>query len=210
VVEFVPLVVSPLEQNCYLVFCPKTKETAIVDAGDEPDKIIGELNRRGLVPKYLVNTHCHLDHVSAVAALQERLGLPFWVHPKEGPILENLRGSQSYFGFGDGRQPRPTGELKGGMQLPLGETFFEVIETPGHTPGGVCLKIEGELFTGDTLFAGSIGRSDLPGGNGPQLLVSIKTRLLALDPQLKIHPGHGPSSTLGAERLSNPFLVGMA
>jgi len=138
------------------------------------------------------------------------LGLPFWVHPKEGPILENLRGSQSYFGFGDGRQPRPTGELKGGMQLPLGETFFEVIETPGHTPGGVCLKIEGELFTGDTLFAGSIGRSDLPGGNGPQLLVSIKTRLLALDPQLKIHPGHGPSSTLGAERLSNPFLVGMA
>lgn len=207
--QFERLEVSPLMECCFLVYCPETKETAIIDAGDEAGRIAAKVEELGLKPKLLINTHCHVDHVSAVAALQAKWDLPFYAHPGEAPILEHLRESQGFFGFGDGQEPKRTDDLSEGQKITVGSFEIEVIETPGHTPGGVCLKVGGDLFTGDTLFAGSIGRCDLPGGNMPQLMNSLKTKVVVLDEGLKIHPGHGPSSWIGAEMASNPFLTGI-
>ena len=208
--EFFKVTVSPLRQNCYVLFCPQSREAALIDAGDEPERILLELQKRDLNPKMLINTHCHADHVSAVAVLQEQLSLPFYAHQREEMILAGLLASQSYYGFGDGRMPKVTKYLSEGDQVALGSGYIEVIETPGHTPGGVCLKADMDLFTGDTLFAGSIGRSDLPGGDSYKLMESLKTKLMPLDPNLRVHSGHGLSTTIGTEKATNPFLLRLA
>ena len=207
--EFFVLPVSPLQENCFILCCKETKEAAIIDAGDEADRIMTLIEAKGYKAKLLINTHCHVDHVSAVAAIQERLDLPFLAHPKEKPILDSLLMGQQFYGFGDGRIPTVTGALDPAETVKMGNLSIEVIETPGHTPGGVCLKVGDDLFTGDTLFAFSIGRTDLPGGNTNQLMESIKNKLLCLPPQTRVHPGHGPSSSIGVEAEGNPFLQGL-
>ncbi|MDT8446099.1 MAG: MBL fold metallo-hydrolase [bacterium] len=207
--KFVRIEVSPLVECCFIVYCPETHEAAVIDAGDEAPRIAAEVQRLGLTPKILINTHCHVDHVSAVAALQELWDLPFYAHANEDMLLKMLIPSQSFYGFGDGKVPRRDQDLVEGMRVKVGSFEIEVIETPGHTPGGVCLKVENDLFTGDSLFAGSIGRTDLPGGDYQQLMRSLKDKLMPLDEGLRVHPGHGPSSFIGAEKASNPFLAGI-
>ncbi len=201
------LVVSPLQQNCYLLSCDETQECIVVDAGDVGEKIWEYVQSKGLKIKYLVNTHAHVDHVSGVAALKQISGAPFLMHKNEEMVLGLLKASQSMYGFGDGQVPNIDEFLEEGKEYTFGKETFKVILTPGHTPGGVCLDFGASLFVGDTLFYGSIGRTDLPGGDHEVLLRSIKTQLLGLPAETKVYSGHGEPTTIGFEKQNNPFLV---
>ncbi|MDX2471411.1 MAG: MBL fold metallo-hydrolase [SAR324 cluster bacterium] len=201
------LVVSPLQQNCYLLSCDQTQECIVVDAGDVGEKIWDYVQSKGLKIKWLVNTHAHVDHVSGVAALKKLSGVPFLMHKNEEMILDMLLPSQGMYGFGDGLVPTIDEYLQEGQEYTFGQETFKVILTPGHTPGGVCLNFGDHIFVGDTLFNGSIGRSDLPGGNSEQLLQSIHSELMCLDPETKVYSGHGDPTTIGFEKQNNPFLV---
>jgi glyoxylase-like metal-dependent hydrolase (beta-lactamase superfamily II) len=202
--------VSPFMTNCYLLVCTATREAAIVDPGGDPELIemmIGEAGNPKI--SMIVNTHAHVDHASAVHDMQQTHGAPFHLHPDDGFLLEHIENTARGYGMEGVVRPRLDHELADGQKIALGDLTLEIIHTPGHSPGGVCIAVEGQLICGDTLFAGSIGRTDLPGGSYEVLLTSIHTRLLgALPDDTVIHPGHGPASSLGRERVSNPFLVG--
>ncbi len=201
------LVVSPLMQNCSLLACGETKEALLIDPGDDAGLILRAVDQSGLQVKYMLATHGHVDHISAVAELQRRRGWPFYIHEKEKTTLEMLTASQAFYGFGDGKQPQVDAWLNPQERYHLGRLRFSVIETPGHTPGGVCFDFGEHLFVGDTLFQGSIGRTDLPGGDYATLIRSIKTKLWPLDDELTVYSGHGPTTTLGVEKQTNPFLL---
>ncbi len=199
--------VSPFMTNCYIVSCPDTLETAIVDAGDEFEKILSYVNENKLKIKYLINTHAHLDHTSAVADIQKELPTPFLLHPNEEVVLQHLNQSQQAYGFEESDVPKIDQYIDKDSEIILGKLTIKIIETPGHTPGGICLLINNHLIAGDTLFAGSIGRTDLPGGDTDTLLNSIQTQLMCLDDAIIVYPGHGPTTTIGTERRSNPFIT---
>jgi glyoxylase-like metal-dependent hydrolase (beta-lactamase superfamily II) len=199
------LPVSPFAMNCYIISCKKTKEAVIIDAGDEPEKILSLIKQEAYQLKSLINTHAHVDHTSAVASIQESEKVPFYMHEAEKMNLDNLPAVQKVYGFGDGKIPKVDGYLKAGDQIEVGEVRLSVIETPGHTAGGICFQTGDHIFVGDTLFAGSIGRTDLPGGDYPSLIESIKQNLFTLSDDIKVHCGHGPETTLGHEKRHNPF-----
>lgn len=200
------LVVGPIEANCYLLGCPETGEGAVIDPGDEGEKILAAARDAGLKIRYIINTHGHIDHVGANHALKVATGAAILIHSADAPFLvEPSRNLSAWTGSRIQSPPADT-LLKDGDVISIGKTVkLSVIHTPGHTPGGICLKGEGLIFTGDTLFAGSIGRTDFPGGSYKQLLNSIKEKLFNLDDDLKIYPGHGPASSIGVERVHNPF-----
>ena len=200
-----------LEERCYVVW-REAGRCVVIDPGcyrpSEQDTLDELFAQEGLLPEAILLTHAHFDHISGVKALQERHGgIPVYLHPADEPVLRDsvrmatnfrLRAPQNDFPW----TPLPEGPFHiAGMD-------FEVIHTPGHTPGGVCFydREAGVLFTGDTLFAGSIGRTDFLGGDYDDLIRSIMERVILLDPATRIFPGHGPSSTIGAERTGNPFL----
>ncbi|MEM2905898.1 MAG: MBL fold metallo-hydrolase [Candidatus Bathyarchaeia archaeon] len=182
------LTVGPLETNCYIVESPGSREALIVDPGAEAERVLDALAAKGLVPASIVNTHCHLDHIGADENLRARTGAPILVHSQE-PISAL----------------RPNRLLEDGDLVKFGTSQLQVIHTPGHTPGSICLIGERLLFTGDTLFAGDVGRTDLPGGEEEALLNSLR-KLLTLDDKIRVFPGHGPSSTMGREKRLNPYL----
>lgn len=200
--------VGPFRQNSYVLGDPETKEAVLVDPGDEPQAIEAILAKHGLTPKYVLNTHAHLDHVNAVHHFQEKWGLPFYLHQGDREWLEGLPLQGRMFGFPTSPVPRVDRWVADGEVLPLGSKRIEVIHTPGHTPGGCCLLLRDDkvLVTGDTLFAGSVGRTDFPGGSWEQLEASIKGRLFPLGDDVAFYSGHGPPSTLGEERVNNPFV----
>ena len=200
------LVVSPFAQNCSLIACSETREAMLVDPGDEAGNILSQVASKGYKLKWIMATHGHLDHISAVFELQNRTGLPFYIHEKEKMILEMLPAAQTFYGFGDGKQPKVDGWLSPKETYQLGTLTFKVIETPGHTPGGVCFHFGDHIFVGDTLFQGSIGRTDLPGGDYDTLIRSIQTQLWPLDETLIVHSGHGATTTIGVEKRTNPFV----
>lgn len=202
--------VSPFMTNCYLVGCAATREAALVDPGGDPE-LIEMMVREAGNPRIamIVNTHAHVDHVSAVHEMQQQYKAPFHLHPDDAFLLDHLESQAASFGMEGVTRPRVDADLADGQTLSLGELTLTIIHTPGHSPGGVCISVEDQIFCGDTLFAGSIGRTDLPGGSYEVLLASIRGRLLeAFDDATTVHPGHGPSTTLGRERISNPFLLG--
>jgi len=207
--EHVVLNLGPLDNNTYLIVCAATRETAVVDVGFEPERVIAELKRRHLAVRCLLNTHAHYDHAAGMRALQLAFGVEYWLHPADRPLLERLSAQGAAFGFPPAEPPEGPRELADGQRLPLGEETLEVIATPGHSPGGVCFRGGDRVWVGDTLFAGSVGRTDLPGGSFRELEHSIRTRLFPLGDALEAWPGHGPATTLGDERLHNPF-VGLA
>ena len=200
--------VGPFQENGYVVGDPDTRDAVLIDPGDEPERFDALLASHGLVPRLVVNTHAHLDHVGAVAALQARHRVPFLLHPGDRTWLEGLEMQARMFGLATPARPVVDRWLADGEELALGGRAFRVIHTPGHTPGGVCLFFPAErlLFTGDTLFAGSVGRTDFPGGSWDQLEASIVERLFPLGDDVVFHSGHGPASTLGEERRTNPFV----
>ena len=202
------VVTGPFQENSYVVGCSATKEALLVDPGDDPEEIEALFAAEGLTPVAIVNTHAHLDHVGAVKHFQDRLGLKFSLHPGDRVWLEALPQQAAMFRLPPLPTPRVDHWLEDGETVRVGEQVGKVIHTPGHTPGGCCLYFEGAgaLITGDTLFVGSIGRTDFPYGSFEDLSRSIKERLFALPDEVTFYAGHGPPGRLGDERVHNPFV----
>jgi hydroxyacylglutathione hydrolase len=201
--------VTPFAQNCSIVACTATSRAAVVDPGGDVARIRAGIAELGVRPEKILLTHGHIDHAGGAAELAEALSLPI-----EGPgraddfLLAGLAMQGANFGMTNARPVTPGRWLDEGDMVSVGELTFAVRHCPGHTPGHVVFinPAEGFALVGDTLFAGSIGRTDFPYGDHAQLIAAIKTKLLALDDDVTILPGHGPASTIGAERASNPFL----
>lgn len=197
------LTVGMFGANCYLAGCEETRAAVVIDPGAEGKRILAEIKSLGITVKYIINTHGHIDHIGANARLRESLDAPILLHREDLEIYRNP-------GFGlhivAGRKPVPDSFITDGDRISFGEKEITVIETPGHTRGSVCLKLGKAVFTGDTLFAGSIGRTDLAGGSFQKIMESIGNRLVTLPPDNVIYPGHGPASSIAAEIKTNPFV----
>ena len=203
---FHSLVLGPFATNAYWVWCEDTRETAIIDVGFDPRRIADLVREAGLVVRYLLNTHAHYDHVAAMAELQELVGGSYWLHSGDRFLLDSLTEQGAMFDLPPAAPPETVNDLADGQILPLGNASLTAIHTPGHSPGSVTFRWERCLWVGDVLFAGSIGRTDLPGGSSEDLAASIRERLFPLGDDFRVLPGHGPETTLGAERRSNPFV----
>jgi glyoxylase-like metal-dependent hydrolase (beta-lactamase superfamily II) len=201
------LPVGLIQTNCYIVGCEETKEGVVIDPGGHPERILAEVKRHGLSIKYVLNTHAHFDHTDANGAIVEATGAPLALHPKDRPLLEDSGGA-GLFGMQADPSPLPDRELEDGDELHVGNLCFQVLHTPGHTPGHVCFYEAGEkvVFDGDVLFHRGIGRTDLPGGSWQQLLGSIQQVLFALPDETVVYSGHGPATTIGEEKKLNPWL----
>jgi hydroxyacylglutathione hydrolase len=202
------IVNGPFQENCYLVWEEETKAAIFVDPGDEAARLIRTARFQGVEVTGVYNTHGHIDHAGAAAAVCEAFGVPFAMHPADAFLLEGLPEQARMFGLPPMAVPRLDIELADGDTLTVGNTVGQVIHTPGHTPGGACFRFGGVVLVGDTLFAGSIGRTDLPGGSTRQLLAAIRDRLLVLPDETRALSGHGPATSIGTEKKHNPFLDG--
>lgn len=205
---------NPFQENTYLVI-DQTKQCALFDPGcaseAEKEELAAYISRHELRPVRLINTHCHIDHIFGNAFVAERYGLELEIHRGELPVLEAAPVSAQFFGLPfQEKQIRPGRFLDEGDELRFGDTVLKVLLTPGHSPASLSFYCESDRFliAGDVLFQGSIGRTDLPGGDMATLLRSIREKLLPLGDDVVVHPGHGPDTTLGQERQSNPFLIG--
>jgi glyoxylase-like metal-dependent hydrolase (beta-lactamase superfamily II) len=199
------LTVGPVEANCYIVSCGADGKAVVIDPGGDGERILAELDRLNLMVAAVVNTHGHFDHVGANGLLVERTGAPLMIHEAGLPFLRSAAENAGFYGLKIEPSPEPARLLSDGDRIGTGEIGLTVIHTPGHSPGGISIFAENFIFTGDTLFAGSIGRTDLPGGDMNTLMESIR-KILLLDEETIVYPGHGPSTTIGREKRSNPFL----
>ncbi len=200
------LEVGPIMANCFILGCESTKEAAVIDPGDDADRILMTLAKSELKVKYLINTHGHFDHVGANKRMKDVTGALLAIHPDDEPMFKELSRSAMMFGLSSENSPPADILLKDGDEISFGTITLKVIHTPGHTKGGISLYTKGHLFAGDTLFAGSIGRTDLGGGDYDTLISSIKEKLLVLEPETIVYTGHGPETTIGNEKRMNPFL----
>lgn len=201
------LEVGPLGVNCFILGCKETGEGVIVDAGGNAAEIITAVERLGLKIIHLLNTHGHFDHIGANSKICEQFGIDLMIHADDAHMLSRARESAMMYGIRGENSPQPTHFLTDGMIIPVGKLSLKVIHTPGHSPGCCCFYIESEeiILTGDTLFANSIGRSDLPGGSHQQLLDSVRTKLFTLPETVVAYPGHGPETSIGHEKHFNPY-----
>jgi len=200
------LCVGMLQTNCYIVGCEETKEGVIIDPGGNAKRILAEVEKLGLKIKYIINTHGHFDHTLANKEVVKATGAPLAIHSADAPMLTE-GGGALLFGIIGKASPPADMMLEEGQVLTLGNIELKVLHTPGHSPGSICLynEKEGMLFDGDVLFNMGIGRTDLPGGNYHLMMDSLQ-RLLTLPDETMVYPGHGPPTTIGRERRSNPFL----
>ena len=199
--------VGPLACNCYIVGDPATKQAIVIDPGGDITRVTDALQEHGLTVTAIVATHAHFDHLMAAEALRGQTGAPFYMHDADKPLLDWYEESgRMFLGLDLGAPPAVDTAAAEGDVLRAGAAELQVIHTPGHSPGSITLASAGAIFSGDTLFAGSIGRSDLPGGDTHTLLGVIKEKLFAFDDDVDVYPGHGPPTTVGAERRSNPFV----
>jgi hydroxyacylglutathione hydrolase len=204
------VVVGALETNCYVLGCERSRQAIVIDPGDDASEILGVLYRHHLSLERMIVTHAHFDHLLAARPLQQATGAPLYLPTADRPLLAAMqRTAIAWIGRDPGEPPDVHGDIVLGATLLCGDLSLEVRGTPGHSPGGVVFVDHGgrQAFTGDTVFAGSIGRADLPGGNERVLLESIRSQVLSLPDDYALMPGHGPSSTVMEERVSNPFLM---
>lgn len=203
------ITVGAFQENCYLVEDPKTNAVAIVDPGSEPERIVDAIEESGGRVEAIWITHAHVDHIGAIAPLKRKYNVPVWLHPLDEPLYRVGGRQAQLYGIPYEEPPAPDRQFAEGEKVKLGALELDVIHVPGHAPGHVVIYGHGNALVGDCLFAGSIGRTDLPFSNPSQLEASLK-RIAALPPETVVHPGHGDSTTIGEERLSNPFLNGTA
>ncbi len=200
------MAVGDIGANCYILGCPETKEAMVVDPGAEARRILATVKEMGVRVRFIVLTHGHLDHIGDVEEVRRETGAKVLIHEQDADCLTNPKKNLSAF-FALPVQGEPADRLlHDGEEIKVGSRSCKVLHTPGHTAGGICLSFPGGVITGDTLFAGSVGRTDFPGGSMDVLLDSIRGKLLGLDPATLVYPGHGPSSTIGEEKENNPFL----
>lgn len=203
------ITVGAFQENCYLVEDPKTNAIAIVDPGSEPERIVDAIDKSGGRVEAIWITHAHVDHIGAIAPLKKKYNVPVWLHPLDEPLYRVGGRQAQLYGIPYEEPPAPDRKFAEGEKVTLGALELDVIHVPGHAPGHVVIYGHGNALVGDCLFAGSIGRTDLPFSNPSHLEASLK-RIASLPPETVVHPGHGDSTTIGEERLSNPFLNGMA
>ena len=199
-------VVGPLQSNSYLVVDERARQAAVIDPGMESESVLEVVRHEGLRVESLIITHGHFDHVFSSAAFKAETGAQVIMHPDDVPLLLEMPETARFFGFKAPPPPQPDRLVREGDVIKVGDLALRVLETPGHTPGGISLCLDNAVFVGDTLFAGSVGRTDLRGGSLDALLRSIRTRLLTLPDWTVVYPGHGAATSIGAERRDNPFL----
>ncbi len=201
------LPVGLIQTNCYVVGCEETRQAAVVDPGGNPEQILAQIKAHDLTLKVVLNTHAHFDHTDANGALVRATGASLALHPADLRLLQ-ASGGAALFGVRAEPSPPPDKELQDGDRIQVGNIEFQVLHTPGHTPGHVCFYEEkqGALFDGDVLFYRGVGRTDLPGGDWQQLMDSIQRVLFALPDEVVVYPGHGPETTIGDEKKLNPWL----
>jgi glyoxylase-like metal-dependent hydrolase (beta-lactamase superfamily II) len=205
------LTVGPVAENCFIVRQEGSGRALIVDPGEEPERILAALGETGAEAEAILITHCHFDHIGAVAPVAEATGAPVYCPRIEVPVLADIMAFVPWEGFGPFESYEADETVGGGETLELAGLELDVVFTPGHSPGHVTYSVRGEdaLFSGDVLFQGSVGRVDLPGGDGPTLLASIGNLLDSHPDEATVYPGHMGLTTLGAERASNPFLTSL-
>ncbi|MGH7508337.1 MAG: MBL fold metallo-hydrolase [Gemmatimonadales bacterium] len=206
--EVVSLPNGQFAENCYLVADRRAREAVIIDPGEEAATFLAELETRSWTLGAIWLTHAHIDHIMGVGAVHSKTGAPIHLHPLDRPIYDALPQYGTWMGMRLAPPPPPDRELKPGQSLRVGGFEFVVRFTPGHSPGSVSFLGPGMIFGGDVLFNGSIGRTDLPGGDPATLMASIHSEFLSLPDSTIVHSGHGPDTTIGVERLTNPFLTG--
>ncbi len=200
------LTVGPIQANCFILGCEETKVAAVIDPGDEPDRILMALAEDKLTVKYLIDTHGHFDHVGANKRMKDATGAEILIHPLDAPMLTQLSETAGVWGMSAENSPEPDRTIDEGDEITVGNITLKVIHTPGHTPGGISLHTDKCVFVGDTLFAGSIGRTDFPGGSFETLKSSIQDKLFLLGDDVTVYTGHMGNTTIGNEKRTNPFV----
>lgn len=206
------LAVGMLQCNCYILGDPETGEAVVIDPGDETERVQEILRRHKLRPRYIVVTHAHIDHVGGIEKLARATGAAVMMHEEDAPLYQNLAMQAAWLGMRPPKIMEIDQFLREGDRLRWGRLGLDVLHTPGHSPGSLSLVLPGDgqrIFSGDTLFQRSIGRTDLWGGSYPEILRSIEAKLLVLPDSTPVFPGHGPATTIGEERRFNPFLKEM-
>lgn len=203
---FQRIILGGLATNCYILGCPKTKEALVIDPAEESSTLFKLIKDYDFKLKYIINTHGHADHIGGNKILKEKYSAKLLIHILDKDMLVDTKKNFSYYTGLPVQSPAADDYLKDGMSLSLGSRTLLIIHTPGHSPGSVSIKLDDMIFTGDTLFKGSIGRTDLPGGSMTDIINSIKEKLLVFNSSCTVYPGHGPATTLHQELKNNPFL----
>jgi glyoxylase-like metal-dependent hydrolase (beta-lactamase superfamily II) len=199
------LAVGPIMANCFVIGCEATREGAVIDPGAEAERIMDVVRAADLKITRIINTHGHFDHVGANRRIKAATDAELIIHPLDAPMLDKLDQMAGAFGMSVENSPPPDRTVEEGEQIAVGELTLAVLHTPGHTPGGISLHSDGHVFVGDTLFQGSIGRTDFPGGDYDTIIRSIREKLFKLGDQVVVYTGHGPETVIGQEKQFNPF-----
>jgi len=200
------LAVGPFMANCFILGCEESNEAVVIDPGGDTDRILLSLAESKLKVKYIINTHAHVDHAAGNKKMKGATGAELLLHELEVPLLKNISASAASWGLSIENSPPPDRTVKDGDMISFGTISLKVIHTPGHSPGGISLYTNGYVFVGDTLFAGSIGRTDLPGGSYDTLISGIQNKLFVLGDDVRVFTGHGPETTIEREKRFNPFV----